>query len=111
MGERTPDESCVKHPWQDDIVDVAATANQDATVLHALHTAADQLSDHCSAHDRAPSANTCAASSTPSTMLWYPVHRQRFEATATRISSFVGDGLSCRNAYDDIMKPGVQKPH
>src|SRR6516165_2476744 len=52
-----------------------------------------------------------AAARTARRMPWYPVHRHRFDATTSRISSSEGDGVSRRNAVISIKKPGVQNPH
>jgi hypothetical protein len=44
-------------------------------------------------------------------MFWYPVHRHRLPPIASRASSGVGSGFSCRYAVTVVTKPGVQKPH
>ena len=98
VRERASHECGVQHARQSHIVDVAPPSDQDAPVLDALDAAPHELPHHRRAHVRAPAASVSAASCTPSTMLWYPVQRQRLEATAARISSIVGLGLSFRNA-------------
>ena len=55
--------------------------------------------------DHAPAR---AAACTASTMLWYPVQRQRLPSSAWRISSSEGFGFSARSETDAITKPGVQ---
>jgi hypothetical protein len=44
-------------------------------------------------------------------MLSYPVHRQMFPDSASRISGSSGAGFSSSRAVICMRKPGVQKPH
>eukprot|EP00041_Stephanoeca_diplocostata_P033967 m.1137871 g.1137871 ORF g.1137871 m.1137871 type:complete len:388 (+) comp24437_c1_seq4:2946-4109(+) len=41
----------------------------------------------------------------------YPVHRHRLPSNASSMSTAVGFGLCCNNAYIDMTMPGVQNPH
>src|SRR5215471_13518499 len=85
------------------VVGEVAGARKQPGILEPPHAAADV------AHQLP--ARASAAARTARRMLWYPVHRHRFDATTSRISSSVGDGVSRRNAVISIRKPGVQKPH
>ena len=51
------------------------------------------------------------AASAAATMFGYAPHRQRFPLTARRTSSAVGDAFSRSSATQDMIWPGVQKPH
>ena len=70
MCEWAPDERGVHHPGQDDVVDVAAAADQDAPVLDPLDAAADELPDHRGRHAVSFPVSLAAARLTPSMMLW-----------------------------------------
>src|SRR5690606_20006258 len=48
---------------------------------------------------------------TAATIPWYPVQRQMFPESPSRISSSLGEGFSRSSAVADMMNPGVQKPH
>ena len=52
-----------------------------------------------------------AASSIPSMIFLYPVHRQILPRIAFLISSSVGSGFLSINAFPAITIPGVQNPH
>src|SRR6478735_7933379 len=62
-------------------------------------------------HYLPPCAIFLEAYCTAFTIFWYPVQRQRLPEMPQRISSSLGLGFFCNNAYDDINMPGVQKPH
>ena len=60
-------------------------------------------------------ARACAhrpvANRTASRIFWYPVQRQRFPDSASRISSSVGSELRPSRSAVATTRPGVQKPH
>ena len=85
------------------VVGEMADARKQPGILEPPHAAADV------AHQLP--ARASAAARTARRMPLYPVHRPRFDATTSRISSSEGDGVSRRNAVTSIKKPGVQNPH
>lgn len=68
--EGAPDERGVHHPGQDDVVDIAAAADQDAPVLDPFDAAADELPNHRGRHAVSFPVSLAAARLTPSMMLW-----------------------------------------
>ena len=83
-----------------EVGEVAAVAAQQAVVLAALDAAPDERRPgrHGLVHGRhaLASRRISAARRTDATMFWYPVHRQRLPAIASRASSSVGSGFSSR---------------
>ena len=57
------------------------------------------------------SAHEPAARWTASRIFWYPVQRQRFPESASRISSSVGSAVRLSRSAVATTSPGVQKPH
>ena len=103
MRDRRADHAHPELAWALLVVGEMAGARKQPGILEPPHAAADV------AHQ--PAARASAAARTARRMPWYPVHRHRFDATTSRISSSEGNGVSRRNAVTSIKKPGVQNPH
>ena len=99
VGMRALHERRGDHAGEPEIVHVPALAGQQARVLDALHRLADRLRDRSRAlHHRTAPRSRAAASSTASTIAWYPVQRQMFPASSRRISSRLGSGARRRRS-------------
>src|SRR4029453_5429897 len=112
VRERAPQDRHVEHVRELDVLDVVATADDEARVLLAL----DALAQPAAAalgldggHE--VSFSLFAAHCTDLTMFWYPVQRQMFPESAQRISSSVGSGFSSSSTELTSIIPGVQNPH
>src|SRR5438132_14042680 len=105
MGVGAAYDRHVQHSRQLDVVDVAALAGQELSVLLAQRRDADALA--CVGRD-AHAGTPCDADRTAATMLWYPVQRQRLPSRPWRISSSLGFGLASSSLIAAITMPGVQ---
>src|SRR2546427_12082146 len=48
---------------------------------------------------------------TAATMFWYPVQRHTLPLRASRMSESEGVGWRASRSWEDMIMPGVQKPH
>ena len=99
---RAADDRHEDHPVQLDVVDVRASAAKERIVLLALERRADEPRLG-RGHDPTP-----AAAATASTMLWYPVHRQRLPSSPLLIAARSPASPLSINETAAITIPGVQ---
>src|SRR5436305_10160723 len=119
----------VEHPRQHHVVGVHASAGDQRRILLAPQALADVAaavgalrggahaptpvtgivgSPGDGAGSASPRCGALAADSTALTMLWYPVHRQRLPASASRTSVSEGSGFCRRRSVAAMLMPGVR---
>jgi hypothetical protein len=94
-------EAHVQHSRQLDIIDEKRPAGQQPRIFVSDNPLTDVAWRH----------RLCVTRLTASTMFWYPVQRQRFPDSVSRISGSLGCGWSLSRATSVMRMPGVQKPH